>query len=630
MSAKTRILIVEHDLADIELLEYELKKGGINFVSEIVQNERDYVNALTRFIPDIILSDYSLPSFDGPTAFKIREQMAPDIPFIFVSGNIGEENSIEYIRNGLTDYALKDKLFTLATKVKRALRESKEQQQKNKTEQERILSERRLVRAQQVAHMGSWELNFETNDVLLSDEACRIYGLAPDKNQQVFETWLSFIHPEDLDLASQKIKEAKDSLLDFSFDYRIVDKHGVIKHIYSEGKIELDSGNKPTGLYGIVHDVTEKKLADENLRKSESSLKEAQAIAQVGNWEINMVTNIHYWSDEVYKIFGINTGEVIPCEESFMAFFHPDDLKYSYELIHEGFKTFTNIFFDFRFIRKDGEVRYGYNEWKFKFDKNGNPQALLGIFQDITERKHAETERIKMVNDLMLRNKDLEQFTYIISHNLRAPVANIIGIADTIHSMQLDLEKEKAMKGYLITSVKKLDEVIKDLNQILQVKRDVNEKKEIVRFSELLADIQLSIDSLIRKEDVQFITNFIDVDEINTLKSYLYSIFFNLISNSIKYRSPHTRPLIEISSKKSATTTELIFKDNGLGIDLKKRGEQVFGLYKRFHTHTEGKGMGLYMVKAQVETLGGKISIQSEIDKGTEFKIEFDDEWRAA
>jgi two-component system sensor histidine kinase UhpB len=128
--AKTKILIIEHNPVDIELMLFELRKGGIDCQSEVVQNEGDYTIALKTLVPDIILSDFSLPSFDGPTAFKIRQQLAPDIPFIFVSDNIGEENSIEYIKNGVTDYVLKDKLFTLPTKVRRALIESKEKQYK--------------------------------------------------------------------------------------------------------------------------------------------------------------------------------------------------------------------------------------------------------------------------------------------------------------------------------------------------------------------------------------------------------------------------------------------------------------------------------------------------------------------
>ena len=178
MSTTIKFLIVEHDPYDIELLEYELKKSGIDYVSEIVENEPAYTNALKNFIPDIILSDYSLPSFDGSDAFKIKEREAPDTPFIFVSGYIGEEKSIDLIKNGVTDFVLKDKLFTLATKVKRALNESTEKQLKSKAAQERIKAETRLARAQQVAHMGSWELDFDSNTVLLSEESCRIYGLS--------------------------------------------------------------------------------------------------------------------------------------------------------------------------------------------------------------------------------------------------------------------------------------------------------------------------------------------------------------------------------------------------------------------------------------------------------------------
>ena len=112
MNPKIKILIAEHDPIDLELLHHELKKGGIDYVSEVVQNEPGYLKSLKSFMPDIILCDYNFPLFDGLTAFKIREKVAPDTPFIFVSGTIGEEKSIELIRNGVTDYALKDKLFT--------------------------------------------------------------------------------------------------------------------------------------------------------------------------------------------------------------------------------------------------------------------------------------------------------------------------------------------------------------------------------------------------------------------------------------------------------------------------------------------------------------------------------------
>src|SRR5688500_5359610 len=131
MKTEIKILIAGHDPVDLELIDNELQKSGITYVSQIVQKEEDYVNALKKFLPDIILCDFTFPSFDGPTAFKIREAIAQDIPFIVVSGTIGEELSIELIKSGITDYCLKEKLFTLNHKVLRALNDSTVRQKTN-------------------------------------------------------------------------------------------------------------------------------------------------------------------------------------------------------------------------------------------------------------------------------------------------------------------------------------------------------------------------------------------------------------------------------------------------------------------------------------------------------------------
>jgi len=249
-------------------MQYELKKGGINYVSEIVQNERDYAIALKDFVPDVILSDYSLPSFDGPTALKIRGQKAPETPFIFVSGTIGEEKSIELIKNGLTDYVLKDKLFTLNTKLVRALKDSKETKQRKKIAFDLVQSEKQLAKAQQVAHLGSWELNFSSKVFLLSDEACRIYGFSLTQNQQSIETLLSFIHPDDIVFSREKTKEAVDTLTDSGFNFRFIRKDGIIRHGYTEWKFEYNKRMKPVRLYGTIQDITERRETEEKINKA--------------------------------------------------------------------------------------------------------------------------------------------------------------------------------------------------------------------------------------------------------------------------------------------------------------------------------------------------------------------------
>jgi light-regulated signal transduction histidine kinase (bacteriophytochrome) len=253
---------------------------------------------------------------------------------------------------------------------------------------------------------------------------------------------------------------------------------------------------------------------------------------------------------------------------------------------------------------------------------------MLGVImslRDITGRKTSELKEKKITEDLIQRNKELEQFAYIISHNLRAPVANIIGVADALTDNETEPEDREYFMEGLKSAVKKLDTIITDLNRILQMKHEVNENKELVRFSQLVNDIKFSLGNTTEKEIFQLKWNFDEADEMVTLKSYMHSIFFNLISNSIKYKQPDLIPVIEIISRKTPKKIELIFRDNGLGIDLEKNGSQLFGLYKRFHQHTaEGKGMGLYMVKTQVETLNGKINVKSKVNEGTEFRIEFE------
>jgi len=244
--------------------------------------------------------------------------------------------------------------------------------------------------------------------------------------------------------------------------------------------------------------------------------------------------------------------------------------------------------------------------------------------KDITEAKIAALERERITNDLIQHNKDLEQFTYIISHNLRAPVANIMGLSEMLKEHDLEPAARHEVTERISLSIQNIDSVIQDLNSILQTRELLNEKKQKVYFKELVDDIMISIYNKVISENVQFEGIFEEVDGLFTIPSYLYSIFYNLASNSIKYRKPDSAPVISIRSYKLKDKVELSFKDNGKGIDLDKNATQLFGLYKRFDTSTEGKGMGLFMVKTQVEALGGTIKVKSTLGEGTEFILHFD------
>lgn len=261
---------------------------------------------------------------------------------------------------------------------------------------------------------------------------------------------------------------------------------------------------------------------------------------------------------------------------------------------------------------------FGMKATKLKSDDSN----LVISHEDITERKITELDKSKVTQDLIQRNRDLEQFTFIVSHNLRGPLVNILGISNILNTEFLDPEELKKFINSLCVSANSLDNVLKDLNTILQVKYAINDKKEQISFSSIVNEISVSIAQLIEKDKVTIIQNFTAINEIYSLRAFVYSVFYNLITNSIKYAQPNLPAKIEITSKYKNEKTVLTFKDNGLGIDLKKNSNKVFGLYNRFHRHLEGKGMGMFMTKTQVESIGGTIKIESEPLKGTIITIE--------
>jgi len=255
-----------------------------------------------------------------------------------------------------------------------------------------------------------------------------------------------------------------------------------------------------------------------------------------------------------------------------------------------------------------------------KNEENKNWGFILAS-KDITEKKLADIKLEKMTNDLLKQNQALEQFANIISHNLRAPVANIISLVNMTMDDNGDFEKELAL-DFILSSSQALNKVIDDINQILEVKQNIHEVKEKISFDQLLNDIETSINYLIIKEKVIISGDFDELPHIYSIRSFLYSIFYNLVLNSIKYRRIGVAPEIHLSSRQTDNTMVLTFRDNGKGIDMEKHGAKLFGLYKRFDTTVEGTGLGLFMIKSQIEELGGKISVESKLGAGTTFTIE--------
>lgn len=407
------------------------------------------------------------------------------------------------------------------------------------------------------------------------------------------------------------------------FEWEVKRKDGTIHWVEVSCAIANIGGNER--VLGFFQEIDDRKKTENLLQKSEANLRSMFNHTEVAFILLDKCFTVLSFNETANRWAELAFGVQIAEGANLISIIVEDRQQESIEIFSKIIEG-NAIDHEVNYQLKDDSVEWFRVRNNPVRDSKGNVIGICLSATNITFRKNSEAENEKLTKDLIQRNKDLEQFAYIVSHNLRSPVANIIGLTEVLYNTEIEHAEEKQINRELSATAKQLDKVIKDLNQILQLKRAEYVNKELVSFTELVVDVQISIDNLIRKEEVTFICDFIRADKILTIKSYMHSIFFNLISNSIKYRQPHVNPVIKIRSLRTGNKLQLIFNDNGLGINVEKKGEQVFGLYKRFHSHVEGKGMGLFMVKTQVETLGGKISIKSEINKGTEFIIEFENE----
>jgi PAS domain S-box-containing protein len=432
-------------------------------------------------------------------------------------------------------------------------------------------------------------------------------------------------HPDDVNISKDAIASilAKEKL-SCQFEKRYLHKNGSIVWASVGATAVCDKNGVLQYFITSISDITEKKRDEQRLNDLTDRLLLATDSAKMGIWDWDIKNDKLVWEDNMFRMFNVPRDKFTNDFEAWRSSIHPDDLQGTLNEVKAALEGSDDYHTTFRIIWPNEEVHYMEGHAIILRNDEGKAVRMIGLSRDITNQKESEILKEKISADILQRNKDLQQFTYIVSHNLRAPVANIKGLTESLMTTNPDENEKEELIFNLAASVSKLNRVILDMNQILQIKNNVSERKELVSFSHLIKNIRISIGDQIKTNDVELITDFSKVDKMMVFKSYLYSIMFNLISNSIKYRREGIKPVIEVASIKEKNKITLVFKDNCLGIDLAKKGEQVFGLYKRFHTHTEGKGMGLYMVKTQVETLGGKISVSSEVNKGTEFRIEFD------
>jgi CheY-like chemotaxis protein len=287
MEALLRILILEDSPEDLDLVERELKRGGINFTSTVVKKKEEYEKALSEFNPDVILSDHSLPQFNSIEAMAIwkefQKQKNVVIPFILITGSVSEEFAVQSIKAGADDYILKDRLKRLPSSIKSALDKVKLERERVNYVSE-ILGQSALMKeAEHLANFGSWQVELTSGKHQWSDEAFRIFGFSPGEIDPDYERFFEHVHPEDQESLKHIIKEAINRLQFQQCEYRIIDKNNHVKTLLSKILVKRDADGHAYQLIGFTLDVTEQKKQTEALETQNQKLME---IAWVQSHEV--------------------------------------------------------------------------------------------------------------------------------------------------------------------------------------------------------------------------------------------------------------------------------------------------------------------------------------------------------
>lgn len=496
---------------------------------------------------------------------------------------------------------------------------SREITERKKLTEEVAIHSNRLKTAQKIARLGYLEYDTVSQNFFCSDLFYEILSL-PFKLENCDQLSIAkeMIHKEDKELVESEIQNSILLGKDFNFEFRFNSYSGNTKVILAIGDSEKNENGNTAKIRVTLQDITDSKMAILAIQTLESKFKSLFENSIDGVILTKETGEIVSANPAVCMMLGYSHAEIINLKSC-------DLLDINSSVVEKMLQTQkeTGSYIGELFL-KHNEGFYVSVEVTSICMKDGNGDTYLStIIRDITEKKKIEGEQKALTEELLKNNQDLQQFSFITSHNLRAPVANLLSLLNLYNKDNPLDEFNKVLIEKFEEATQQLNNTLNDLVNILVIKSNNNIEREKISLSNVYLDVKRNISNLLELQDGTIEADFSLIDEIQYNRLHLESIFLNMISNAIRYSSPDRKLVIKITSYKENNWVVVNFKDNGLGMNLKRYGDRLFGLYQRFHGNIEGKGLGLYMTRSQVNAMGGKIEVESEVDKGSNFKIFF-------
>lgn len=360
-------------------------------------------------------------------------------------------------------------------------------------------------------------------------------------------------------------------------------------------------------------DVTERERAVNEIKKRKEDLMEAQEIANMGSWNWSIESDLIDWSDHLYTVFGQDKGSFVPCHKTVKQLIHPFDRRvFEYSIKHIlKRKRKTNFDMVYRILVGEG-TRFVHQKGRLFRDSHGQPIRMAGTIQDVTE---------KVLSDQKIerQNKELHHFVNVVSHNLRRPLSNLLALTHLYESGHC--KENDFLLDHIRISGEDLDSTIKDLSLSLSLK-----EVDTANFTEVKLDAIIDDTIVLLQREIQDtraeLTLETNCTGMKGIKGYYVNILYHLLSNAITYCKPGIPPKIKVSVVENSNDITIKVRDNGIGMKLTAQNKRkIFDLYGRLSGKTSGKGLGLYLVKNQLEAMHGEIDVHSRPHKGSVFEI---------
>lgn len=433
------------------------------------------------------------------------------------------------------------------------------------------------------------------------------------------------IVPEDFNAFLESIQKAKDNEENWYFEFRCNLPQNGLR--WYRVKASIEKHEKGFVFYGRVSDNTENIKRELKLKVSEQRYEFALEASSEGIWDLDVPSNQVFFSSQSMKMLGLDEQHTVLFLDEWDNRIHPDDIEKYKKDIQFHFENKTPFYKNLqRVLTNEGNYRWILSKGMvIERDALNNPLRVIGTHSDISRQIEKENELKKTLEILNEQNKRLLNFAHIVSHNLRSHAGNFKMLLDIIESETDQSVKEESL-NYLRTNSNDLSDTIDNLKELVDIQSDLKPIKEQLNLLEYLRKMINLLSDEFLKHKVEIKINIPEDVVVYFNPAYLESILLNFSTNAVKYSHPERMPKIHYDLEFVNGVKVLSISDNGLGIDLERHGEALFGMYKTFHRHPNSRGIGLFMSKNQIEAMGGRIEVQSKVGFGTCFKIYFNED----